>query len=191
MRLSMAFLSRDSIEKMGFKSLGNNILISEKASIYNADQIEIGDNSRIDDFCVVSGNVSIGKYVHIAAYTLLAGGEPGITLKDFSGCAYKVQIFSQSDDYSGQTLTNPTVPKEYKNEFKKNVVIGKHVIIGASSIVLPGVEIADGCSVGAMSMVTKNTEPWGIYFGIPAKRLKNRKKNLLELEQKLLQSPST
>ena len=182
----MPFLSRDSIEKMGFKSLGKGVLISDKASIYNANQIEIGDNSRIDDFCVISGNITIGKHVHIAAQTLLAGGEQGIILGDFSGCAYAVQIFSQSDDYSGKTLTNPTVPVEFKNEFKKKIVIGKHVIIGASSIILPGVEVAEGCSVGAMSMVTKSTEPWGIYFGVPAKKLKNRKQDLLELEKKLL-----
>lgn len=182
----MSYLSRDAIEKMGFKSLGENILISDKASIYNANQIEIGDNSRIDDFSVISGCIKIGKYVHVAAFSLLAGGEEGIVLEDFSGCAYGVKIFSQSDDYSGETLTNPTIPKAFKNELKKKVTVGKHVIIGASSIVLPGVNIAEGCSLGAMSMLTKSTEPWGVYFGSPAKRIKNRKQNLLALEKQFL-----
>lgn len=183
----MAFMSNDDIYKIGFKKIGINVKISEKASIYNADKIEIGDNSRIDDFCMLSGSITIGRNVHIAAFCNIAGGEPGIVLNDFSGLAYGCQIFSQSDDYSGKTLTNPTVPKKYKNEHFAAVTLGRHVIIGTNSVVLPGVTIAEGCSVGAMSMITKSTTPWGIYFGIPAKRLKDRKKDLLGLEKEYLQ----
>ncbi|WP_240783029.1 DapH/DapD/GlmU-related protein [Escherichia sp. E2562] len=84
--------------------------------------------------------------------------------------------FSQSDDYTGRTMTNPTIPKKFKKEIIKQVVIGKHVIIGTNSLVFPGVTIEEGCSVGAMTMVTKSTKPWGCYFGIPAKRIKERKK---------------
>lgn len=182
----MAYLTQKQLEQMGFKSLGQNVLISDKASIYNADQIEIGDNSRIDDFCVVSGKVVIGKNVHLAAFALIAGGEKGIEFEDFSGVAYKVQIFTQSDDYSGASLTNPTVPSKYKLEQKKSVHIRKHVIIGAGSIILPGVVLETGCSIGAMSLVRKSTEPWGIYVGNPAKRLKDRKKDLLILEEQYL-----
>ncbi|MFL1559569.1 acyltransferase, partial [Pseudomonas sp. O11] len=89
---------------------------------------------------------------------------------------------------SGKTLTNPTVPSDYKIEAKSAVYIGRHVIIGTNSIVIPGVHLADGCSVGAMSMVTKSTEEWGIYFGIPAKRIKNRSRQLLDLEAEYLAS---
>lgn len=184
----MAYLSPEEIQKMGFKKLGVNIKISDKASIYNCSQIEIGDNSRIDDFCVLSGTIKIGRNVHIAPFCLIAGGEEGIILEDFSGLAYKVQIFSQSDDYSGETLTNPTIPSEYKKEIKKGIFVGKHVIIGAGSIVLPGVYLAEGCSVGAMSLIRKSTEPWGVYVGNPAKRIKNRKQNLLTLEKKYLEN---
>lgn len=179
----MAFLTTERLESMGFKSIGQNVRISDKAAIYNCDQISIGDNSRIDDFCVISGSVTIGRNVHIAIFCNVAGGEQGVILSDFSGLAYGCQVFSQSDDYSGKTLTNPTIPKEFKNETKKQVVIGRHVIIGASSIVLPGVLVAEGCSVGAMTLVTKSTQPWGVYFGSPAKRLKDRKMDLLALEE--------
>lgn len=182
----MAYLTQMQLEQMAFKSLGQNVLISDKASIYNADQIEIGNNSRIDDFCVVSGKVSIGMNVHFAAFCLVAGGKKGIIFEDFSGLAYQVQVFTQSDDYSGKTLTNPTIPLEYKLEQKRAVHIKKHVIIGAGSIILPGVTLEEGCSVGAMSLVRKSTEPWGIYVGNPAKRLKDRKKDLLVLEEQYL-----
>lgn len=178
----MAFLTKTAIDEMGFKYVGENVKISDKASIYNPELISLGDNSRIDDFCLLSGKINIGNHVHIAAYCNIAGGIEGITFEDFSGLAYGCHVFSQSDDYSGRTLTNPTVPKKYKKEFIKSVHIGKHVIIGTNSIVFPGVVIAEGCSVGAMTMVTKSTKPWGCYFGIPAKRIKERKMDLLELE---------
>lgn len=182
----MGYLSNTDLQKMGFKSLGKNVKISEKASIYNCSEIEIGDNSRIDDFSILSGKLFIGNNVHIAPFCLLAGGEKGIIMEDFSGLAYKVQVFTQSDDYSGETLTNPTIPAHFKKEFKKEVVIAKHVIVGAGSIIMPGVILSEGCSVGAMSLVRKNTLPWGVYLGNPAKRIKERKKNLLKLEEEYL-----
>lgn len=182
----MAFYNQVELKKLGFKSLGENVLVSDKASIYNYEQIEIGDNSRIDDFCVLSGKITIGKNVHIAVFCNLAGGEKGIVMEDFSGLAYGCQVFTQSDDYSGKTLTNPTVPDIYKSETKQEIRIGRHCIVGTNSIILPGVNMGDGSSVGAMTMVTKDTEPWTVYFGIPAKKIKRRKKDLIELEAKYL-----
>lgn len=184
----MAYLTELQLTSLGFKSLGKNIKISDRASIYNADQIEIGDYSRIDDFCVISGKVKMGRNVHIAPYCLVAGGEKGITFEDFSGLAYKVQVFTQSDDYSGLTMTNPTVPVEFKKEAKRAVLIGRHSIVGAGSIIMPGVALNEGTSVGAMSLVRKSTEAWSIYLGNPAKKIKDRKKDLLELERVYLEN---
>lgn len=182
----MAYLSENQLQNIGFKSLGKNVKISEKASIYNAELIEIGDYTRIDDFCVLSGNIKLGNFIHIAPLCLLAGGEKGIIMNDFSGLAYHVQLFTQSDDYTGLALTNPTVPKKYKLEKKKQINLGRHVIVGAGSIIFPGVNVSEGCSVGAMSLLNKSTEPWGIYVGNPARRVKDRKKDMLELEKKFL-----
>jgi galactoside O-acetyltransferase len=109
-----------------------------------------------------------------------------VTLEDFCGLAYGCHVFTQSDDYTGRTLTNPTVPVKYKLETKLPVLIKRHCIVGTCSVILPGVTIEEGTSVGAMSMVTKSTQPWSVYFGAPAKRLKARSKELLELEQEYL-----
>lgn len=179
----MAFLSRTQLEKLEFKSLGEDVLISDKASIYNPEQMEIGDHSRIDDFCVVSGRVCMGRNVHVAVYSNVAGGSEGVILEDFVGLAYGCQVFSQSDDYTGRTMTNPTVPADYKAETKKAVRVGRHSILGTSTIVFPGVDIAEGCATGVMTVVTKSTDPWSIYIGNPAKRIKRRKQDLLELEK--------
>jgi len=182
----MPYLSDCQLSTMGFKYLGKNVKISDRASIYNCDQIEIGDNSRIDDFCVISGKVTLGKYCHITPMCLVAGGIPGVFISNFCTLAYGVKVFSQSDDYSGQTLTNSLIPKKYKKEIFKAVFIRQHVIIGANSIVFPGVDVAEGCSIGAMTLLNKSTHPWGIYVGNPAYRLKERSKNMLQLEKKFL-----
>lgn len=182
----MAFYTRAQLESMGFKSLGKNLQISDRASIYNHDQIDIGDYTRIDDFCVISGKVSFGRNVHIAIFCNVAGGERGIVFEDFAGFAYGCHAFTQSDDYSGKTLTNPTVPDRFKTETKAPVRIGRHSIVGTNSIIMPGVVLAEGTSVGAMSMVTKDTEEWSVYFGVPAKKIKNRTRELLNLEREYL-----
>lgn len=182
----MAYYTQEELEKMGFKYIGDNVKISDKASIYDCEKIEIGDNSRIDDFCVISGKINIGNNVHIAPFCLVAGGEKGIIFESFTGLAYHVQIFTQSDDYSGESMTNPTIPKKYKKEVKKEVILKKHAIVGAGSIILPGVTLEEGTSVGAMSLVRKSTIPWSIYLGNPAKKLKNRSKKLLDFEKEYM-----
>ncbi|PPK51365.1 acyltransferase [Marinobacter persicus] len=182
----MAYLTREALLTTGFKAVGRNVKVSDKASIYNPETIELGDNSRIDDFCVVSGKVSIGKYCHITPMCLVAGGSPGITLSDFCTLAYGVKIFAQSDDYSGSTMVNSLVPTRFKNEYLAEVQLEKQVIIGAGSIIFPGVIIREGCSIGAMTLVNKSTQPWGIYAGNPARRIKDRKQDLLKLESQFL-----
>lgn len=184
----MAYYTSQQLQNMNFKHIGKKVKISTKASIYNCENIEVGDNSRIDDFCVISGNIRIGRNVHITPLCLVAGGEPGIVFEDFVTLAYRVSIFTQSDDYSGETMMNSTIPKKYKNEFKKEVLLKKHSIIGAGSTIFPGVTIETGTSVGAMSLVLENTLPWSIYVGIPAKKIKNKSKNLLTLESEYLNS---
>ena len=184
----MAYYTQEQLQHLGFKHIGKNVKISDKASIYNYEQIEIGNNSRIDDFCVISGKIVIGRNVHIAPFCLVAGGEKGIIFEDFSGLAYQVQVFTQSDDYSGRTLTNPTIPDKFKKESKKEIIIGKHSIVGTGSIIMPGVTLAEGTSVGALSLVRKKTEEWSIYLGNPAKKIMSRKKDLLNLEKQYLQN---
>lgn len=182
----MAYFTREELKDLGFKSVGNDVKISTKASIYNHDRIAIGDHSRIDDFCLLSGNINIGRFVHIAAYCNLAGGEQGITMEDFSGFAYGVQAFTQSDDYSGNTLTNPTVPDKYKNEVKKPIIIKKHALVGTYAVIMPGVVLQEGTSVGAMTLIRESTEEWSIYAGNPAKKIIRRSRDLLVLEKEFL-----
>ena len=181
----MAMLSQEAVEQMGFASVGENVQISERASFYGASRISIGSHVRIDDFCVLSagvGGISIGKHVHIAVYSSMIGaGE--IKLSDFCNVSSRVSIYSSSDDYSGATMTNPTVPTEYTGVTHADVFLGKHVIVGSGSVILPGVTLEEGVAVGALSLVTNNCIAFGIYAGNPARHISERKRDLLELEK--------
>ena len=181
------FYGEDELREAGFRALGTNVRVHEDVNIYGVENIRLGDNVRIDAYATIiaTGPVEIGSYVHIASYVLLSGGE-GIRLGDFSGLSHGVKIYTRSDDYSGHALTNPCVPVEYTNPTGGRVDIGRHVIIGAGSVVLPNVTIGDGSSVGALSLVTRSLSEWGIYFGTPARKIGERSHDLLELESKLL-----
>jgi len=181
-----SFYSQDELTKLGLGSVGSNVLLSKKASIYMPEALFLGDNVRIDDFCVIVGGagIHIGCFVHIACFCGLFGGA-GIEMEDFSGLSSKVTIYSESDDYNGDSLTNPTVPKQFKpNYISKKVSLKKHAIVGAHSILLPGVTLNEGAAVGANSLVMKDCDAWSVYFGSPAKKVKPRSQNLLLLEEK-------
>jgi galactoside O-acetyltransferase len=183
----MSFLKQEELEKIGFKYLGKNVLISDKCSIYNPKNISIDDNTRIDDFCILSagdGGIELGKYVHIACFSSLIG-KSRIVMKDFSGISSRVSIYSSSDNYDGEWMTNPCLPNIVTNTQHSDVIIGKHVVIGSNSVVLPGVTLFDGSSVGAMSLVNKSIDGPFICVGIPAKKIRDRKSRIFELEKKI------
>ena len=182
------FYSRKELASLGLKAYGENVLISRNAVLYNPEQLSVGNNVRIDDFTTISGKVVLGDYIHIAQFCGLYGGSEGIIMDDFTGLSSRVVIYATSNAYSGESLTNPMVPEKYKATDKNALVhLHKHVIVGCTSVILPGVDIGIGTSVGAMSMVGKNLEPWGVYAGVPARRLKERSQKLLELEEALRQ----
>jgi acetyltransferase-like isoleucine patch superfamily enzyme len=184
----MAMLSRAAIEAMGFALVGKNVQISDRASFYNTANIALGNNVRIDDFCVLSagaGGIRIGDHVHIAVYSSLIGAGK-ITLSNFCNISSRVSIYSSNDDYSGATMTNPTVPSEFTGVTHADVFLGKHVIVGSGTIILPGITLEEGVAVGALSLVSKSCDAFGVYAGNPAKRIKERKRDLLELEKQFL-----
>lgn len=184
----MAMLTRDAVQELGFASVGENVQISDRATFYGAERIEIGNNVRIDDFCVLSagaGGISIGQHVHIAVYSSLIGAGK-ITLGDFCNISSRVSVYSSSDDYSGASMTNPTLPRCYTGVTDADVLFGKHVIVGCGSVILPGVTLEEGVAIGALSLVKEQCEAFGIYAGNPVRRIKERMKDLLELEKNFM-----
>jgi len=178
----MAWLTQEQMTAMGFACFGNNVLLSDRASYYNCKNIRLGNNIRIDDFCVLSagaGGIDIGNYIHIAVFSSLIGAG-NITLADFCNISSRVSIYSSNDDYSGAAMTNPTLPESLTNVHHADVKICSHVIIGAGSIILPDVVLEEGAVIGALSLVKSHCQSFGIYVGVPAKKVGNRKRDLLD-----------
>jgi len=183
-------LSDQQLQELGFASVGSNVRISNKASIYGAKRIHIGDNVRIDDFVVLSageGGITLGSHIHLGVFTSIIGAGQ-IQIASFCNISSKVSIYSSNDDYSGEYMTSPVIPSEFTNVTHGPVYIGEHTIIGSGSVILPNVTIGRGCSIGALSMVGKSCKEFGIYAGVPARYLKDRSKNLLELEKRFLET---
>ncbi|MDA8095552.1 MAG: acyltransferase [Betaproteobacteria bacterium] len=186
----MSYLTCSELEKIGFKSIGRDARLSSRASFYNAGNIEIGDNVRIDDFCVLSagpGGIKIANNVHIAVFSSLIGRDT-ILLSEFCNLSSRVSIYSSNDDYSGTTMTNPTIPEAFTGVAHAPVFLRKHVIVGSGSVILPGVTLDEGVAIGALSLVKDNCHPFGIYAGCPARFIRERKRDLLTLEETFRQT---
>lgn len=174
-----SFYSVQELRKLGLKSFGEDVKISRNASIYSPDLISIGNHVRIDDFCLLSGEIKLGNYIHISAFTALYG-RFGIEIEDYSGLSPRCTVFSATDDFSGNYLIGPMVDSKYTNVTGGRVLIKKFSQLGANVIVFPGVTINEGVAVGAMSLVQHDLEAWKIYKGIPATYFKERNKKLLD-----------
>lgn len=186
----MGLLNQAELKKIGFKNVGANVAISNKASFYGAERISIGNNVRIDDFCVLSagkGGIEIGNHVHIAVYSSLIGAGK-IKLSDFANISSRVSIYSSTDDYSGASMTNPTIPSAFTNVRHADVVLEKHVIVGCGSVILPGTHISQGVAIGALSLIKEDCEEFFIYAGNPVRKIKPRSRNLLSMESDFLNS---
>jgi acetyltransferase-like isoleucine patch superfamily enzyme len=184
-------MSRTEIMSKGFAEVGQDVRISEFARFHGASRIRIGNHVRIDDFCVLSagaGGIRIGNHVHIAAYCSLIG-QGAISLADFCNLSSRVSLYSSNDDYSGNTLTNPTVPEHLKCVDHAPVTLGRHVIVGSGSVILPGVTLEDGVAVGSLSLIKRDCAAFCIYAGNPARRIKERSRALLALEERISEKP--
>lgn len=175
-----SYYTDEELANLGLKSYGVNVKLSRYARLYSAENISIGDNVRIDDFCILSGHISLGSNIHISAYVALYGSM-GIVLEDYTGISPMSVIYSAMDDFSGDFLIGPIHPQELTNVTGGRVVLKKYSQIGTHSVVFPNLTIGEGSVVGACSLVNKSLDSWGIYYGVPVVRMRNRNKGLLGL----------
>lgn len=173
------FLTADEVASLGFKKVGTDVRISARAEFHNPQSISIGDYSRIDDFAVLSGNVNIGKNVHLSVHSTIISPRASVTLQDFTTLSFYGCITSANDDYSGNYMTNPTVPSKFTNVTDSPVSIGRYAILGAHVLVLPGVTVGEGSAIGAFSLVKRDIPEWEIYAGVPAIKIGVRSRKLL------------
>jgi acetyltransferase-like isoleucine patch superfamily enzyme len=181
------FYDSSQLRFFGFKGIGNNVKIAKNCTIVGLENIEIGDNVRIDsNTCIfaLDGYLNVGSYIHIGTDCLLAAGA-GISLDDFCGLSHGVKIFSKSDDFSGKFMIGPMLPDHLTNVKAAPVILKKHVIVGACSVILPGVTLDEGAAVGALTLIRKNCMSWIIYSGHGELKTYPRHRDILKLEKLL------
>ena len=174
---------------MRYKKLGEDVYIGEYATIKNPNLCEIGSHNAIDNGVIISTELVMGDYIHIAPYVVVIGGKKSkLILNDFSFVASGTKIVCGSEDYTGAGLVGPTIPEEYRSVTYSTVTFGKYSGCGVNCSVMPGVTFGEGSILGANSLAVKDLEPWTIYVGSPAKPVKARdKEKILEYAKKLKQ----
>lgn len=171
--MNSTFYNREELAQLGLHSYGENVCISRKCSIFSPEKISIGNNVRVDDFCILSGRIILHNNIHISAYSALYGGF-GIEFLDHSGCSARTTIYSAMDDFSGDYLIGPMHPNNLTNVQGGKVVVGEFVQIGANCVVFPNLTIGEGAVIGAMSLVRESVKPWTVNVGIPLRVIKKR-----------------
>lgn len=171
----------DPANPHGFARLGRGSWISPKAVFYNPGRIWIGENCRIDDFCLLSAQdgIEIGDNVHIGCFSYVVG-KASFVMEDYCSLSGRVSVYTSNDDFSGDALINPRVP--FTNVRSAPVVMRSHAVVGAGSVLMSGVEMGRGAGLGAMSMLTRSIPEFEIWGGSPARFIKARSRRLLELE---------
>lgn len=148
------------------KFIGKNVSIGKTVRIIEPELVSIGDNTIIDDYTYISGEVSIGKYVHIGSLCSLQGGGSRIIIKDFVGISAGSRIFASSSDFLSCSLEFPTIPGKVKfGGYSDDVILDSFSLIGANSIVLPGCIVPMGFAIASHTRLTafKNMMEWTYY----------------------------
>jgi galactoside O-acetyltransferase len=165
----------------GFKKIGIDVRVSEHSIISRPELVEIGDHVSIDMWTYISTQAKLGSYIHIAPSVSIIGGSSGlIVMEDFTNIGSGSRIVCASDDFM-QGLISPVVPIEHRTVVCEPVIFRRFATLGVNCVVLPGITLGEGSIVGAGSVVTRDTEPWTVYAGSPAKPIKKRdSKRILE-----------
>ncbi len=173
--------------RFAFRTCGEDVRIYTRAHVVSPEVIAIGDSVIIDDFVFLTGGeeTRIGSFVHLASFSSYLGGGR-LVIEDYAGVSSGCRIYTGTDDFLGDSMTGPTIPDELRRPTRSSVRIGKYAVVGANCVVLPGVTVGEGVTVGALSLVNRDCEPWTVYAGVPAKPVKPRRRERIEeLETRL------
>lgn len=180
--------TREELLHMGFAHVGKNVKVFKKSVFVNCANIYLGDACQIDDFVhiIASKPINIGRRVHIACFSSIAGGGE-VTIEDYCGLSAGCRLISGSEDFMGGGMTNPCVPEKYRKVLRSFIHIKRHAILGTNTIVYPGITINEGVATGSASVVNKDLDAWGLYMGAPVKRIKERPSDtILAFEKDLI-----
>ena len=168
--------------KEEINSIGTDVYIDSDASIKRKSLCNIGNHVAIDKGFYCTTQLTIGDYVHVGPYVVLIGGEESsVIFEDFSFAATGTKIIAGSEEYGVDHLMGPLIPRKFRTLKLTTVKFEKFAGCGANTIIMPGITLAEGSLVAAGSLVNKDTQPWTVYAGYPARPIKKRnKKNTIK-----------
>ena len=158
----MDFYSNKELKRIGFQKIGENVQINRTVKFYNFHGT-IGSNCRIDNFSILIGRVLISNNIHISAFNLISATlKNKIKIDNFSGTAPKCYLSTSGENYFSDDTSNPTMSKKLRNNTNTgDIIIGKKVVIGTGSIIVPGkknrnIIIGDNVSIGSKSFINNS-----------------------------------
>lgn len=168
--LNHGYLPRERLESLGFAALGSDVRIHPTCVLVGCERISIGSNVRIDPFCIITigERLVIGDHVHVAGHAALVGSGP-IEIGDHANISHGAKLLSSSDHFSAAGMAGPQVPDAYRRVLHGAVLVGRHAIVGAGTVLLPGAALGEGATVGAVSLVKAPVPAWTVNAGTPAR----------------------
>jgi galactoside O-acetyltransferase len=174
------YYDENELRSMGYKSVGTDVRVSKVAIINHPELVSIGNHVAIDAFTYIATQMEIGNYIHIAiGVAIIGSAKSKLVMEDYSFIASHSTLVCGTDDFTGEGLGGPTIPIQYRKITFGTITLKKYSGTGAHVVIMPNIIIGEGTMVGACALVTKSLDPWGIYIGIPAKCIKDRKRDII------------
>jgi|TARA_B100001059_G_C17801195_1_gene566297 UDP-2-acetamido-3-amino-2,3-dideoxy-glucuronate N-acetyltransferase len=146
-----------------------------KSSFIDAN-VTIGDQTKVWHFCNILNNSKIGQNCSFGQNCVIG---PNVLIGNNVKVQNNVSIFEgvecEDDVFLGPSMVftnvvNPRATINRRNDFKKTFV-KKGSTIGANATILCGITIGEYSMIGSGAVVTKDTKPYGLYYGVPAKHM--------------------
>ncbi len=143
-----------------------NVFIQGAGSLVVGDQVTFYTGSYLS-LGPADGSIQIGSHTHFAPRCVLYGHG---SLRIGNHCNIAAHVVFATVEH------DPTVSDRPMSATRRcgPIVLEDDVWIGANSVIVRNVRIATGCVIGAGAVVTHDTEPHGIYLGVPARRVRER-----------------
>lgn len=161
---------------MGFRSIGDDVHIDDGAYFKRPELVTIGDHCAFDNGLHMTTAGVFGSYNHVGPFVSIIGGsESEFLMDDFATIAAGARIICKGEEHLGAGLIGPTIPDKYSDKLIGGKVrLGKFANILTNAVIFPGVSIAEGAVVGAGTVMHFDAEPWTVYLGNPARKIKIR-----------------
>jgi acetyltransferase-like isoleucine patch superfamily enzyme len=167
------------------RSSGEDVYISERVEIRRPHLVSVGSHIAIDSGFYCTTELILEDYAHIGPYvTVIGGANSYLKLKGFNTIGAGSRLLCASDEFLGEGLVGMSPPEFRDKVVYAPIVFERFVSIGTNVVIHPGVTLGEGCVIGSCSLVTKDTQPWTIYYGIPARPVKSRSSEKMMLAAK-------